>query len=221
MADRKHFIVLGLGTFGAALSKQLSKNGCHVTGIDETREQVEELKEFLYEPVIGDVSERRTLEPLVVSEANAVFICLGESIEGSLLATLHARELGARKIVVKAITQEHGKILKAMGVDQVIHPEVEIARGLADRATWPNVLEYMPIDPEYSFVEMTSPTSLVGKTLVEAALRRDYGVWVVGVKDALSGKLRLFPDAEFVLSDDQMLVVVGKQDDLNRLREAD
>jgi trk system potassium uptake protein TrkA len=221
MADRKHFIVLGLGTFGAALSKQLSKNGCHVTGIDETREQVEELKEFLYEPVIGDVSERRTLEPLVVSEANAVFICLGESIESSLLATLHARELGARKIVVKAITQEHGKILKAMGVDQVIHPEVEIARGLADRATWPNVLEYMPIDPEYSFVEMTSPTSLVGKTLVEAALRRDYGVWVVGVKDALSGKLRLFPDAEFVLSDDQMLVVVGKQDDLNRLREAD
>ncbi|MFT5524083.1 MAG: trk system potassium uptake protein TrkA, partial [Pirellulaceae bacterium] len=177
-------------------------------------------KEFLYEPVIGDVSERRTLEPLVVSEANAVFICLGESIESSLLATLHARELGARKIVVKAITEEHGKILKAMGVDQVIHPEAEVARGLADRMTWPNVLEYMPIDPDYSFVEMTSPPSLVGKTLMEAALRKDFGVWVVGVKDALSGKLRLFPDAEFVLNDDQMLVVVGKQEDLKRLREA-
>ena len=220
MAEKKHFVVLGLGTFGAALAEKLNTNGCRVTGIDADREAVEDLKEHLYEPVIGGVTERKTLEPLLVDGANAVFICLGESIECSLLATLHARELGAKQIVVKAITEEHGKILKALGVDRVIYPEAEIARELADRMTWPNVLEYMPIDPEYSFVEITSPSSLVGKTLQEAALRRDFGIWVVGVKDALTGKLRLFPDAEFEISDDQLLVVVGKEDDLNKFREA-
>jgi hypothetical protein len=41
----------------------------------------------------------------------------------------------------------------------------------------------------------------------------------VGVKDALTGKLQIFPDGELRLSDDQLLVVVGKQTALKRLRE--
>jgi hypothetical protein len=31
----------------------------------------------------------------------------------------------------------------------------------------------------------------------------------------------MFPDGEFRLTDDQLLVVVGRQTDLNRLRELD
>ena len=90
---------------------------------------------------------------------------------------------------------------------------------MADRITWPNVLDFMPIDPEYSFVEMTVPESLIGKTLQETDLRRVYNVWVVGVKDALSGKLLLFPEASFRFGADQLMLVVGKQEHLNRLRD--
>ena len=77
----------------------------------------------------------------------------------------------------------------------------------------------MPIDPEYSFAEITTPPSLAGKTLREANLRKSYGISVVGIKDAMTGKLQIFPDGEFKLSDDQLLVVVGRQTDLNKLRE--
>ena len=112
-----------------------------------------------------------------------------------------------------------GKILKSLGVERVIFPEIEIATELADRMTWPNVLDFMPIDPEYSFAEITTPPSLAGKTLREADLRKSAGISVVGIKDAMTGKLQIFPDGEFKLSDDQMLVVVGRQTDLNKLRE--
>jgi len=221
MPQKKFFIVLGLGTFGSALAEQLHKNGCRVTGVDADRSRVENLKDVLYEAVVGDVTSRDTLAELSLDACDAVFISLGESqnIAPSLLATLHCRELGARRIIVKGLSREHAKILEALGVDRVVFPETEIAVSLADRMAWPNVLDFMPIDPEYTFVEIDVPDSMIGQTLRETDLRRLYNVWVVGVKDALTGKLALFPDAEYRLGVDQLLVVVARRKDLNRFRE--
>lgn len=221
MPERKRFVVLGLGSFGTALATRLTHNGCRVTGVDIEREHVEGLKDVLYEAVIGDATEPETLQQLSLASVNAVFISLGEhqNITPSILAALHAKECGAHRILVKGLTDDHAKILMTLGVERVIFPEKEIARELADRMTWPNVLDYMPIDPEYSFVEITLPESLVGKTLKEADLRRLFNVWVIGVKDALTGQLSLFPDASYRFGADQLLVVVAKQADLNRLRE--
>jgi trk system potassium uptake protein TrkA len=148
-----------------------------------------------------------------------VIISLGEDITQSLLATLHAKELGARRIIVKGVTEEHGKILKSLGVDRVVFPEAEIAEALGNQLTWPNVIDSLPIDPEYTFVEVAVPDSFSGQTLQQLNLRRRCGVWVVGVKDALTGKLEMFPDGDFQFGGDQMLLVVGRQVDLNRLRD--
>ena len=74
---------------------------------------------------------------------------MAEDITRSLLATLHAKELGARRIIAKGVTPEHGKILKSLGAERVVFPEAEIAVSLADRVTWPNIVDFVPIDPEY------------------------------------------------------------------------
>ena len=216
---RRHFVVLGLGTFGGALAIRLAENGCRVTGVDVNPILVDSLKDKLYEAVIADATDRAAVEQLGLAEADGVFISLGEDIAPSLLATLHAREVGAKRIMVKGLTDEHGKILRSLGVERVVFPEIEIARTLADQVTWPNVLDFVPIDPEHSVVEMTVPDSIVGETLQEADLRRRFDIWVVGIKDALTGKLHVLPGPDFRLSDDQMLILVGKHDNLNRFRE--
>ena len=216
---QRHFVVLGLGSFGGALAERLHENGCRVTGVDENRERIDDMKEHLYEAVVADVTEREFLEQLALQDADAVVISLDQNISKSLLATLHARELGAKRIIVKGVSVEHGKILKQMGVERVIFPDEEIAREIADRMTWPNVLDFLPIDPEYSVVEIAMPDSLAGVTLRDADLRKRFGVWVLGVKDALSGKLTILPDGDFRLSDDQILLVVGTQMGIDQLRE--
>jgi trk system potassium uptake protein TrkA len=220
LANSKHFVVIGLGSFGTALARKLSKNGCRVTGLDASKDRVEQMKDVLYEAVIGNATERETLQHLPLKEANAVFVSMGEDITQSLLATLHAKELGARRIVVKGVTPEHGKLLERLGVDRVVFPEAEIAAELADRMTWPNVIDFLPIDPEYSFMEVGVPDSYAGKTLMQIELRRRHSVWVVGVKDAMTGQLSMFPDGNFRLAADQVLLVVGRQGDLDSLREA-
>lgn len=219
MATPRRFIMLGMGSFGTALATQLAKNGCRVTGVDNQRERLEALKDVLHEAVIGDATDRELLDNLSVREAQCVFISLGEAISQSLLSALHMKELGAREVIVKGVTREHGKILKHLGVDRVVFPEEEVARQLADKLTWPNVLDLLPIDPEYSFAEVSVPASLNGKTLAEANLRSRIGVYVMGIKDFLSGKLDMFPAPTIRLLDDQIMLVVGKREELEALRE--
>lgn len=221
MATIRRFIVLGLGTFGSALARRLHQNGCRVTGVDRNRERVEELKEILYEAVIGDVTDRDTLEQLAINEAEAVLIALGEDMTRSLLSALHAKELKATRIIVKGVTPEHGKLLKHLGVERVIFPEQEMALQLADGITWPNVLDLLKIDSDYSVMEMAVPDQFVGKTLQGIDLRRQYGVWLVGVKDVLMSNLEMFPDPEFKFGQDQVLLVIGKQSALQKLRDLD
>ncbi|MBN8603738.1 MAG: TrkA family potassium uptake protein [Planctomycetes bacterium] len=216
----KRFVVIGLGSFGSALAKKLKNNECRVTGLDADPDNVEDMKDYLFEAVIGDATDRDTLATLELEKADGVVISLGEDITRSLLSTLHAKELGARHIVVKGVTPEHGKLLKNLGVERVVFPETEIAMQLADRLTWPSVIDYLPIDPEYSFVEVAIPESFANQRLMDADLRKRFGIWVVGVKDALTGKLTMFPDGTFKLSEDQMLLVVGKEKELHRLRDA-
>jgi trk system potassium uptake protein TrkA len=219
MASTKHFVVIGLGSFGSALARRLCTNGCRVTGLDMSRESVDALKDVLYEAVIGDATERETVEHLPVKAANAVFVSMGEDITRSLLATLHAKELGARNIVVKGVTPEHGKLLKSLGVGRVIFPEIEIAEELADRMTWTNVVDFLPIDPDYSFLEIAVPDSFSGSTLQDLNIRQKYGVWIVGVKDSMTGKLTMFPAGDFMMQADQLLLVVGRHRDLGTLRD--
>ncbi len=219
MKSSKRFVMLGMGTFGTGLARKLAANGCQVIGVDSQKERLEAVKNEIYECVIGDATDREVLESLPLKDVSAVFISLGETISHSLLATLHVKELGARQVIVKGVTKEHGKILEHLGVDRVVFPEEEVARQLADKMTWPNVLDFLPIDPEYSVAEVAMPGTLSGKTLAEANLRSTIGVHVMGIKDVLSGKLDMFPDGKRRLLDNQVLLVVGRAEELQSLRD--
>jgi trk system potassium uptake protein TrkA len=207
-----------MGTFGSALARRLAQHGCRVTGLDADRDKIAELDGVLYEPVIGDATDRATLEHLNLRDATATIISLGEDITQSLLATLHARSVGADRVIVKGVTKEHGQILKSLGVSRVIFPEEEIAEAMGDRLIWPNIVDFLPIDPEYSFVEIAVPEGWVGNTLTELDLKRRYSIWVVGIKDAMTGRLDMFPGGDYKLGVDQLMLVIGKQRDLTTIQ---
>jgi len=215
----KRFIVIGLGSFGATVARRLSENGCRVTAIDACRERAELVEDTVYEAIIGDATERETLEEMNLHEADAVVISLGADITTSLLATLHARELHAQRMIVKGVSPEHEKILKYLGVERVVFPKIEVGHSVADNLTWPNMIDYLPIGQEYGVDELNLPVELAGKTLRESQLRERYGVNVLGVKDKSTGKFDLLPAADFLLRSNQIAVVIGQEKDLKRLRE--
>ncbi len=218
MSKKKHFIVLGLGKFGGAVAKRLHQNGCHVTGVDIDEERVVLFQDELDGAVIADSTNREALEQLSVDAVDGVFLGLGGQYEPSILATLHLKELKARRILAKVLTPEHGRILKKLGVDQVIFPEEQAGIYWADKETWPNVVDFLTIDPDFSLIEITVPDSLVGKTLQEADLRNTYGIFVIAIKDVCQNRLTLIPPSDYRMTDDQLLLILGRHEDLERFR---
>jgi trk system potassium uptake protein TrkA len=211
---------LGLGTFGGALARRLCHHGFHVTGVDSSEAAFEGLRDQLSEAIIADVTDRQALEELLLSKCDGVVISLGDNIERSILAALYAKELGAARIFVKGVSGDHAKILRALGVERVIFPEVEMANEFADSITWSSVIRLLPLDADHAIVEMAVPASLVGKTIVEADLRRRYNVLVIAVIDELTRTLHV-PQGDFRLLDNHAILVLGRRTDLDRFRDAD
>jgi trk system potassium uptake protein TrkA len=79
------------------------------------------------------------------------------------------------------------------------------------------VLEYTPLSPGQSLQEMAIPDDWIGHTLEELDLRRELGVQVVALRDALTGQLALPPAPDVKLKDSDSILIAGGDEVLERL----
>lgn len=211
------YIVIGLGNFGSRVSVALSELGHEVLAMDIDAEMVDHVKDSISQAVIGDVTDKEALARLVNTDFAAAIISLGDKLEASVLSTLHLKELGIARIIAKANSEDHGKVLKAVGATEVIYPEQEVALTLAHRLHTPNLIEHIPLAPEYSIVEVVAPDDFVGKTLSELDLRRRFGFAVIAIRNVLSDTFDLAPAADIKIKPDSALIVIGKAEDLKKV----
>lgn len=214
----KEFVVIGLGNFGYNLAIALSSLQHEVLVIDANEKKVEEIKDRVSCAVAADARDKKVLSEFVSDTTDAVIVSLGDDITSSVLAVLHLKNLGIKNIIAKALNINHGKILEAIGTTEVIYPEKEVAIRLAARLTTKNLIEYIPMADEYSIMEIAVPDNLVGKTLGELKLRNRYGVEVIAVKDVMLDRFYLIPKADFKISADSALVIIGKNSDINKMK---
>lgn len=213
----KQFVIIGLGSFGLNLAAILSQEGHEVLALDVDEKKVDTIKERVTLAVVADAADKNILTKFVSKDADAVIVGM-DNMEASVLATLYLRDLGVKEIIVKAMSDDHAKVLKAVGATEIVYPEKDVAIRLADRLSTPNLIEHLPLTPEYSIVEITPPDTFLGKTLKELQLRKEFGIIVIAAKDVLSNRFQLIPDADFEVKPNSVLMVIGKKKDIDRLK---
>ena len=214
----KEYVVIGLGNFGYSIATKLASKGHQVLAIDSDSERVDDIKDKVTDAIAADVRNKRVLREYIGKNVDAVIVSVGESMEASILATHYLKELGIRHIIVKAISDDHAKLLKITGADEVIFPEKDMAAIIAQRLTTYNLLEHIPLTSDYSIVEIAVPDKFAGKTLKDIQLRVKYDVLVLAVKEILMDKIYLMPDGNFKITPDCLLVLMGKSSVLNNLQ---
>ena len=213
----RSFAIIGMSSFGFFLARELTREGVEIMAIDLDEEKIEKIKPFVKKAVIADGTDRSTLETLGVNELDGVVVSLGQ-IESSVLTTLHLKELRIRNIVSKALSEEHGKILKMVGATDVVFPEKDMASRVARTLTHENIIEHIPLAAGYSIVEIAPPVSFLGKSLGELDLRREYGVQVIVVKEMVPENVVLVPMADYVIKDSDVMVIMGRDEDLKKIQ---
>lgn len=211
--------VIGLGRFGFHVARQMHEAGHDVLAIDVDPKNVESIADYSSRAVVLDARDKERLEALGLRDFDVVVVSLGERIDASALVALHLKEMGVRRLITKAGSEDHGKLLELIGVSQVVFPEREAAERLARRLGSPNLLDYIDFGDEYSLHETAPPASFLGKTLRELQLPNRFGVRVLAVRDALTEKVEVNPGADFRIKDSDALLLLGRNEDLARLKQ--
>lgn len=211
------FAVIGLGSFGSNVAKTLYEKKHEVLAVDVDKEKIENVKTFVSNAVHMDAAVKENLQALEIQEMDVVVVSLGPEMEASILTVLYLHELGAKRIVAKALTEDHAKILEAVGATEVIYPEKDMAIKTALRLSNPNVLEYLPLLSGIDIQEIAPPEKFIGKSLRELDIRNRYGVQVIAIKELIPEKITFIPTADFVIKDSDILILLGDQKKLEKL----
>lgn len=214
----KRVVVIGVGIFGLNVIKRLYQSGVEVIAIDKHKEAVQQVRDFSTKAILADGTSKEVMDSLGLSEDDVVIISFGEDLAASTLITLHLHHMKIKNIIVKAPNEEHKQILEKVGATEVIIPEMEMASKVAKSLTTPNVLDFIPLSEDYMIFELAPPASFVGKSIAELQLRAKYHIEVIAIRDILTNKFTLVPHAGFVIKDSDLLVIIGKENDIKKIK---
>jgi trk system potassium uptake protein TrkA len=209
----KRIGIIGAGRFGASLAESLAEHGAEVLLIDQNREIIQEVSEFVTKAVEGDSSSKRTLEDAGFQECDVVVVAIGTNLEGSIMATVNCKELGVPTVMAKANSDIHGKILKRVGADVVVYPNRDCAKRIARTLLSKGSVDLFEISDGFSIAEIDVPDWLKNKTLAEAEVRKTFGITVLCVRrlaeEPTQPRTIIIPTADEVIQPDDKLLVFG------------
>jgi len=214
----KQFAVIGLGNFGYYLATQLYKKGYEVLAIDKKPNLVQEIKDKVNQAIVADATERDTLEAMGLEQMDAAVVCIGSVLSNSILVTLNLKDIGVKRVLAKALSEAHGRILYKIGASEVFFPEKDLALSLAERIHNPNMIDYLPFLEGYSIIELSPPQDFIGKSLRELDLINRLGIQIIAVKEVIKDQLVFIPTAKFVLKDSDILIMLGRNESLDKLK---
>ena len=120
----KSFCIIGLGNFGKNLALTLAQNGNQVLVIDNVESDIDAIADHVTNAVCGDPTNEMVLRAAGVASYGCCVVCLGsDNMQESILVTLTLKELGIPKIVARASSEQHRKVLTKVGADMVVFPE--------------------------------------------------------------------------------------------------
>ena len=214
----KRFAVIGLGNFGFHAAKALFEDGNEVVAIDMDKGRVQAIDPYSTEAVVLDATDKEALKSLGLENMDGVIVSTGTKISTSILICLYLQENGVKKILAKALDEDHGKILKRVGATEIIHPERDMALRVSRGLSRPNILDFIPLADEFDLVQVGPPREFIGKSLQELNLRAKYNVHIIAIKELVPENFLLVPPAGFVIKDSDILIMLGRSEDIKRIK---
>ncbi|HUR74200.1 MAG TPA: TrkA family potassium uptake protein [Sporichthya sp.] len=215
MADKKDaVVVIGLGRFGSALALELVREDTEVMAIDSRRETVQKMAGRLTHVVTADSTDIEALRELGVQEFRRAVVSIGSDMQASILTTSLLVELGIPDIWAKAMTEQHGRILKRVGAHHVVFPEHEMGQRVAHTVQG-KMLDYIEMDADFAMIKLVAPKSLIGVPLHQSPIRKKYKITVVAVKHA-NGDDFAYATAETALEEGDVIYVFGRTEQIDK-----
>ncbi len=213
----KSILLIGLGRFGRHAALKLMELGHQVMAVDRVDGRVEAILPNVTSAIIGDSTRQDFLEAIGVTDYDLAIVAIGDDFQSSLETTSLLKELGAKRVISRASRDVHAKFLLRNGADAVIYPEKQMAEWTAMTYSSDHLFDYFDMDDGYAVMEITVPNSWIGKQVGELAVRNNFRINILAIKEGAKFKMQISKDTTF--SGSEKVLVLGKEEDIKRCIE--
>ncbi len=130
------------GRFGLSLALELTKAGKQVIVLEIEEEKLNAVKDQLENIYPVKAVTEEVLHESGISHCRTAIVCIGKDIESNILVTMSLIELGIPRVIAKATSVNHGKVLEHIGAEAVF-PEVEMGERLARSLVSTGTLDFL------------------------------------------------------------------------------
>ncbi len=218
---KKKIAVIGLGILGRNLALFLAERGAEVIAIDSNMEPVEEIKDNVTVAVQLNSTSEKALAAQDISEVDVAVVCIGDNFQANLLTTVILKKLGVKRVITRASNPLERSILQEIGADELVYPEEDLAKELAVRLTAVSIKDLLSLGVNLAIAKIRPPRAICGKTLADLHLRKFYGVNVAAIYNSEDEQAteNPFPNPDHVIVENELLLVIGRKEDLIRFAE--
>lgn len=177
--NQREFVVIGLGEFGASVARRLHELGHAVLGVDRSRAVVQQLADELPDVVVLDATDEDALRDIDVQSFDTALVAVGTDLARAILLTLALKEMGVRYVISKALDDHAKQVLLRIGADEVVMPEFQFGRWVAERMILGSLKAIQEVEPGVILGAISCPAALAGQRLEELGLPKAITVLLV------------------------------------------
>jgi len=218
---KKKIVVIGLGVLGRNMAVLLESRGAEVIAVDSDMGPVDEIKDKVTMAVALDSTNEKALLALDISDVDAAVVCIGENFQANLLTTVLLKKMKVKYVITRAVNPIEKQILRELGADELIYPEEDLARELSVRLTSNSLLDLVSLGPNLEAANLKAPAAFLNKKLSELNLRVEYGINIISIyrPEDIQETVNPFPKPDHVFKEDEIILVVGSNEDIARITE--
>ncbi|RLI04992.1 hypothetical protein DRO26_03550 [Candidatus Bathyarchaeota archaeon] len=217
-----HYIICGYGDIGQVVVEELRKTGENFVVIEKNEEIARELQEKGIPVVQGDALKEETLKEAGILNAKGVAAIFGNDVD-NVFVTITAKSLKPDiYVVARANHAETIDKMYKVGADSVISPELEGGRMVAKSLVKPFILDLLDrliLTKDLDVLQFCIPSDskLEGKKICECGIEEKTGAKILALSK--DGEVKVRPDPNTVLSEGNVLLLIGKSDQLKKIQE--
>ncbi|MBK9256916.1 MAG: TrkA family potassium uptake protein [Saprospiraceae bacterium] len=219
------YIIIGLGNFGGSLAQKLTEQGNEVIGIDTNMVKVDAYKEKISHTICMDSTDEFTVSGLPLKETDIVLVAIGENQGANIMTTALLKNFEVKRLISRAINPLHEKVLQAIGVDEIVHPEEETAERWAKKLCLSNVVDSFELNADFTIIEALAPAEYIGRSIRDIGFRRNHKLLALTVikkaeEKSILGKSKTVSkilgviSGSYVIEKNDILVLYGANKDL-------
>jgi voltage-gated potassium channel len=220
---KDHYIICGFGRMGRIICGELSEREVPFVVVENNDQVLDELERLDYIFLKGNAtSDDELIEAGIERAAGLVSVVTDDA--QNVFIVLTARGLNPKlNIVARSAAEESITKLVRAGANKVISPYYLGGLRIAQAIIRPTVLDFLEnivqnkqMDLRFEEKQVSSKSSLVGKTVATSALRKDYNIIILAIK-SVPGAMVFNPPSDIEIKAGDTLVILGRTPDLDRL----